>query len=103
MENGLFAVRITPFYVASSVTVYYDDKGSIDTISNIAYDDYDIRKTYGVYYDCDVESAGDVDDNEDYSDFNQTLIINQFEIDENYKFIIKEIGRFENTFYSVQC
>ena len=102
LENGLVAVRITPFYVASSVTYYYDDKEPVDTISNIAYDDYDIRKTYGIYFDCDTESAGDVDDNEDYSDFNQTLIINQFEIDENYKFITKEIGRVENTFCTVQ-
>lgn len=68
MENGLFAVRISPFYVASSVTVYYDDKGSIDTISNIAYDDYDIRKTYGVYYDCDVKSA-------DVGDVNEIILI----------------------------
>ncbi|MGN1372115.1 MAG: hypothetical protein ACI4XM_07580 [Candidatus Coprovivens sp.] len=98
LENGLVAIRITPFYVGSSVTSYYDDKGLVDTISNIAYDDYDITKNYGVYFDCDAKSA----DDSDYSDFNQTLIIKQFEINDNNKFIKKEIGRVENTFCTVQ-
>lgn len=98
LENGLLAIRIIPFYVASSITYYYDDKGLVDTISNIINNDYDITKNYGVYFDCDTELA----DEEDYSNFNQTLIINQFEIDENYKFITNEIGRVENTFCSVQ-